>query len=80
MKLGNCIKGTRDLPGFIATSQIMLVVPVVETLLIDLYILSKNYKQHTYWKNRSPENKLAIYQKLLYRGLGIEKTGTTRMH
>jgi hypothetical protein len=36
---------------------------VVEKLLIDSYISSKNYKE-VFKKNRSPENKLA-YQKLL---------------
>jgi hypothetical protein len=43
---------------------------VVEKLLIDSYISSKNYKEALILlENRSPENK--FNQKLLYRGLEL---------
>jgi hypothetical protein len=44
---------------------------VVEKLLIDSYISSKNYKEALILleKNRSPENKLAYY--FFYRGLEL---------
>jgi hypothetical protein len=43
---------------------------VVEKLLIDSYISSKNYKEALILLEKSPENKLA-YQKLLFRGLEL---------
>ena len=47
--------------------------PVVEKLLIDSYISSKNYKEALVLleKNKSPENKLAYQKVTFYRGLEL---------
>jgi TolA-binding protein len=47
--------------------------PVIEKLLIDSYISSKNYKEALVLleKNKSPENKLAYQKVTFYRGLEL---------
>jgi hypothetical protein len=48
---------------------------VVEKLLIDSYISSKNYKEALILLEKIPENKLAYQKLLFYRGLEL-LTGT----
>ena len=73
-ELGNSYQSVPAvLQGFLKTYPNNASKSVVEKLLIDSYISSKNYKEALVLleKNKSPENKLAYQKVTFYRGLEL---------